>query len=101
MSGEWTTTTVCVKPLRQGVTADLFADITTVAVTVGSWCAEGLPVTFDAVLDAATTARVRDRLLSVDAAQEAQRVAIRSELDSGCCALCEATARYVLGDPTD
>lgn len=92
-------TTVAVKPQRADVDPATFADLTDVPVSSVAWVDGGLlAVTFDGLLDAATVARVRDRLLTTDADQEAGRAEIRSLMAEGCCALCEAVARYVLGD---
>ena len=83
--------------VKRSVSPEMFDDLCDVAAgftIVGA----ALVVTFDADLDEATTARVRDRLLTADATQEQARATIRELMGSGCCDLCEAVARYVLGD---
>lgn len=83
--------------VKRSVSPEMFDDLCDVAAgftIVGA----ALVVTFDADLDEATTARVRDRLLTADATQEQARATIRELLEPGCCDLCVATARYVLGD---
>lgn len=85
--------------VKRSVSPGMFADVCDAEAEFTTPGAE-LVATFAAVLDEDTIARIRDRLLTADTDQEEARATIRDLLGDGCCALCEATARYVLGDPT-
>lgn len=76
---------------------DLFDGITTAAWTYD--VAGGVfTATFDADLDASTVTAIRDRLLTVDGDQEAERAAIRALIDADPSPLARALARNWLGD---
>lgn len=83
--------------VKRSVSPGMFADLGDTDAEFTIVGAE-LVATFAAVLDEDTIARIRDRLLTADTAQEEARATIRELLEPGCCDLCVATARYVLGD---
>ena len=85
--------------VKRSVSPGMFADVCDAEAEFTTPGA-ALEVTFSAVLSADQVAQVQDRLLTTDTDQEEARATIRDLLGDGCCALCEATARYVLGDPT-
>lgn len=72
-----TTTTVIVPSPARPQDDDTFRDLTDANVVEVEWQQGGLAITFDGVLDADTTARVYDRLVSPSDANEAIRVRLR------------------------
>lgn len=98
-----TTVSIAQADLRRSLSPDMFDDILSAAgvpLEVPSFSGSGLlfSVTFAAGLAPATVTAVRDRLLSVDAAQEAQRAEIRALIGADPSPLARALARNVLGD---
>ena len=82
------------------VSPTMFADVCD-GETVFTREGDVFVATLPAALDADAVAVVRDRLQSEDAGREQQRADIRALMVTGCCDLCEALARFVLGDPPE
>lgn len=98
-----TTVSIPQADLRRSLSPDMFDDIlaaASVPLEVPEFSGSGMlfSVTFDADLSAATVTAIRDRLLSVDAAQESARAAVRALVAADPSPLAKALAPLILGD---
>ncbi len=97
MTGEVTEVRLLASAVKRSMCPTLLDGLTDADWTYG--VAGGVfTVTIDADLDAATVCAVRDRLLTVDDAQESERAAIRALVASDPSPLARALARNWLGD---